>query len=295
MKENSRGIIEMIVAMCISGTIGLMVILSGRPVTEVVFWRCLFGFFTLLPICFLMGYLKKGQATKKQYLFAILGGVAIVMNWLCLFASYSYASISIATTIYNIQPFMLIALSALFMHERVTRIQLAWLLLSFVGVLFILQGKSDIQSGNDYLYGVLLSATAAFFYAIAAFIAKKLKGMSPFIISLIQVTVGTILLFPSILNNHHDAITIESYGYLITLGVVHTGLMYILLYSAIQKLQTHLVGALSFIYPIVAFIIDTFVFKQHFQLFQIFGALCILFAAAASMLGWGQKPKVLIK
>lgn len=290
MKENSRGIIEMTIAMCISGTIGLMVVLSGRPVTEVVFWRCLFGIFTLLPICFVMGYLKAGQATKRQLIFAALGGVAIVINWLCLFASYTYVSISIATTIYNIQPFMLIGLCAIFLRERVTWVQLGWLIVSFIGVLFILQGKADLQSGHTYLLGVLLSATAAFFYAVAAFITKQLKGMSPFLISLIQVIVGAILLFPTLFNSH-EPITAMSWVYLITLGVVHTGLMYILLYSAIQKLATHLIGALSFIYPVVAFIIDTFVFKQRFQLLQIFGALCILFAAAAIMLGWGQKKR----
>ena len=36
---------------------------------------------------------------------------------------------------------------------------------------------------------------------------------------------------------------------LVTLGVVHTGLVYILMYGAIQKLPTHLQGSLSFIYP----------------------------------------------
>lgn len=290
MKENTRGSIEMMIAMVISGTIGLMVVMSGRPVTEVVFWRCLFGIFTLLPICFVMGYLKPDQATKRQLILAALGGVAIVVNWLCLFASYAYVSISIATTVYNVQPFMLIGLCAVFLHERIRWIQLVWLLVSFAGVLLILQGKADTHANSDYLLGVILSVTAAFSYAVAALITRQLKGMSPFLISLIQVIVGTVLLFPMLFNNH-GPMTLASWGYLITLGVVHTGLMYILLYSAIQRLPTHLIGALSFIYPVVAFVIDTFVFGQRFGMLQIVGALCILFAAAAIMLGWGKRKQ----
>ncbi|MFP5429010.1 MAG: hypothetical protein ACLGJA_25040, partial [Gammaproteobacteria bacterium] len=38
-----RGSVEMMVAMLISGTIGWFVLVSGQPVLEVVFWRCVFG------------------------------------------------------------------------------------------------------------------------------------------------------------------------------------------------------------------------------------------------------------
>jgi len=36
---------------------------------------------------------------------------------------------------------------------------------------------------------------------------------------------------------------------LATLGIVNTGLMYVLLYGAIQRLPTAMTGALSFIFP----------------------------------------------
>ena len=45
-----RGTVEMTAAMLISGTIGWFVVMSGQPVSGVVFWRCLFGALTLLVI-----------------------------------------------------------------------------------------------------------------------------------------------------------------------------------------------------------------------------------------------------
>jgi drug/metabolite transporter (DMT)-like permease len=62
--------------------------------------------------------------------------------------------------------------------------------------------------------------------------------------------------------------------------------MYILLYGAIQKLPTHLIGSLSFIYPIVAIIVDFVAFDRRLELVQIGGAVLILFAAAGTNLGW---------
>jgi drug/metabolite transporter (DMT)-like permease len=50
---------------------------------------------------------------------------------------------------------------------------------------------------------------------------------------------------------------------LLTLGIVHTGIMYQLLYSAIQKLPTPITGSLSFIYPVVAIVVDNLVFGHR--------------------------------
>ena len=50
-KDIKTGSIEMTAAMLISGTIGWFVLMSGQPVIDVVFWRCLFGALTLLAIC----------------------------------------------------------------------------------------------------------------------------------------------------------------------------------------------------------------------------------------------------
>ena len=86
-----------------------------------------------------------------------------------------------------------------------------------------------------------------------------------------------------------------SWTMLATLGIVHTGLMYILMYGAIQKLPTHLQGSLSFIYPVVAILVDVVAFGHRLHPAQIIGAAAILVAAAGMNLGWSlwrSKPPV---
>ncbi|TGV62015.1 DMT family transporter, partial [Mesorhizobium sp. M2D.F.Ca.ET.160.01.1.1] len=77
-----------------------------------------------------------------------------------------------------------------------------------------------------------------------------------------------------------------SWAMLATLGIVHTGVMYILMYGAIQKLPTHLQGSLSFIYPVVAILVDVIAFGHRLHLSQVVGAAAILIAAAGMNLGW---------
>jgi len=285
-----RGTAEMTAAMLISGTIGWFVVMSGQPVSGVVFWRCLFGALTLLAICGALGLLRPGILTWRTFSIAVFGGVAIVLNWLLLFASYSHATISIATTVYNTQPFMLLMLGALFLGEKITATKLFWLMLSFAGMVAIVQAKPG-GSGNTvdgYGLGILMALGAAFFYALAALAAKWLKGTPPHLIALIQVATGMLMLAP-MTDFSHPPTDLGTWAILVTVGVVHTGLMYVLLYGAIQRLPTHLTGALSFLYPIAAILVDRLAFGHALQPMQIAGAAIILIAAAGMNLGWSPR------
>jgi drug/metabolite transporter (DMT)-like permease len=162
-KTIRRGSFEMTAAMLISGTIGWFVLVSGQPVLDVVFWRCVFGAGTLLLICAAFGFLRPGILTRTTFWLAVLSGVTIVGNWLLLFASYSRASIAIGTAVYNVQPFMLVGLAALFLGEKITLQKLFWLGVSFLGMLAIVSAHGEQGAGgNDYLMGIGLALGAAF-------------------------------------------------------------------------------------------------------------------------------------
>lgn len=286
MDIRTRGTAEMTAAMTISGTIGLFVVLSMQPVLNVVFWRCAIGALTLLLICAAKGLLRTGIIRGHQIGLAMLGGVAIVTNWIFLFAAYPRASISIATAVYNTQPFMLVIMGAIFLGERLTLTKLAWLFMAFLGMLAIVQGKPQANYiGDDYLTGIIFALAAAFFYAIAAIITKKLIGVPPHLIALIQLVIGIFMLLP-LVDLSMMPVNAQGWAILIALGVIHTGFMYILLYGAIQKLPTNLTGSLSFIYPIVAIVIDLLAFGIALHPLQLAGAATILLAAAGSTLGW---------
>lgn len=293
MNSQTRGTLEMVSAMVISGTIGFVVLQTGQPSLNVVFWRCFFGAITLLLVCMAMGLLRS-QLTWRTACLAALGGMAIVINWVLLFGAFSRASISVATAVYNIQPFILVGLGALLLGERITAGKMAWLGIAFAGMLLVVQHKPDASYvGADYLTGIAMALGAAFFYAIASVITKKLVGTSPHLIALIQVCVGMVMLAPfTIFSNAAKLPPNDAWVWLATIGIVHTGLMYILLYSAIQKLPTLLIGSLSFIYPVVAIVVDYAAFNHRLHLSQLAGAAIILVAAAGINLGWSwQKFK----
>ncbi|HHL2559669.1 TPA: DMT family transporter [Yersinia enterocolitica] len=286
MKIKTRGAVEMIVAMLISGTVGWPVIASGQPAVTVVFWRCVFGACAMFIACVMLGLLKRGVLTRQHIALAIIGGITLVLNWVLLFGAYSYAAISVATVTYHTQPFMLLGLGVLFFGEKLTANALGWLLVAFGGMLFIIIGQQGaITLGSDYLIGVVMALGAAFMYAVTAAIIKRLKGLPPHLIVLIQLLVGAILLAPFV-RWFDFPLPGSTWGLLLIIGVIHTGLMSSLLYGAIQKIPTSLVGALSFIYPVVAIFVDWLVFGHRLSVMQMVGASAILLAAAGMNFSW---------
>ncbi|MBT2326311.1 DMT family transporter [Variovorax paradoxus] len=289
-----RGMFEMTAAMMISGTIGWFVVRSGQPVIDLLFWRCVFGAATLLVVCALRGSLS-GTLTIDRLGWAALGGVAIVLNWLLIFAAFSRASISVSIAVYNTQPFILIAFGAIFFSERITATKLTWLGFAFAGVLLIVHARPSNAGyagpGTEYISGVLMAFGAAFCYAISAIVTKKLGDMPPHLIALIHVCVGIVMIAP--FANLADLPTENRvWGDFVVMGAVYTGLVFVLLYGAIQKLPTHSVGALSFLYPIIAMVVDFLAFDHRLKPLQFVGSAAILIAAAGMTLGWSwQRSK----
>lgn len=298
MQTRLRGALEMSASMAISGTIGWFVVRADLPVVDLLFWRCVFGAATLLVVCLALGLLRR-RMPRRSLALAAAGGVALVVNWVLIFAAFSYTSISIATAVYNTQPFMLVALGALVLSERLTATKVGWLCVAFAGVVLVAQARNGGGDGDGagYLVGVLMALGAAFCYAVAAIIAKKLDGMAPHVIALVQVCVGIVLLAPFA---HLRALPTDAgtWGMHLAMGVIYTGLVFTLLYSALQKLSTPVAGALSFIYPLVVFVVDFFVFDRRLSALQLAGAAAILIAAAGMTFGWplpglARRPPVL--
>lgn len=289
--EIRRGAAEMIVAMLMSGTIGWLVVASRQAPINIAFLRCVLGGATLTLVCAALGLLRRKHLPPRTLALAVLGGAAIVANWVLLFAAYSRASISMATAVYNTQPFMLVGLGVVVLRERVSASTLAWLAVAFLGLVCVVEVQPAVLAvPGEYLQGVAYAAGAAFLYAISSIITRHLKGTPPHLIALVQLAFGALALAPFI---HYGTLpaTPLHWAQLVTLGIVHTGIMYVLLYGAIQKLPTAMTGALSFIYPVVAILVDWFAFGQRLAWIQVVGAALILVAAAGVNLGWRIVPQ----
>ncbi|PXW29441.1 DMT family transporter [Paraburkholderia caballeronis] len=221
-----RGAAEMAAAMLMSGTIGWLVVASQQAPLNIAFLRCVLGGATLAVVCAALGMLRRSRLSLRVITLAALGGAAIVANWVLLFAAYSRASISMATAVYNTQPFMLVGLGVLVFRERVSASTLAWLAIAFVGLVCVVKVQPAVLAvPGQYLQGVAYAAGAAFLYAVSSIITKRLAGTPPHLIALVQLVFGALALAPFIRYGTLPATPVH-WAQIVTLGIVHTGIMY---------------------------------------------------------------------
>lgn len=285
--KKAGGVWRMLVAMLLSGTIGWFVLFSGQAVQDVVFYRCLFGGVALLGLLTIQR--RWVHMSGKQILWLIFGGAALIINWLCLFNAYRYSSISLATVIYHLQPFFLLLLTALIQREAFPITRLLWLLIALVGVALI-SGLDSAALQSSMFIGILLALAAALLYAFTTLATRQLNGIPSGQIAGLQMFIGLIILSPL---THASFTTFNHQAWiaLLTLGLVHTGLMYTLMYSAFQRLNTLSIATLSFIYPLVAIIIDLTLLGVTLKMTQKIGMGLILLAVMANQLGWRFNKK----
>ncbi|MGW5271493.1 DMT family transporter [Streptomyces sp. NPDC004044] len=288
MNTEMKGAVELTLAMLLSGTLGIFVVESGASPFNVVFFRCLFGTIALGLYCLVRGFFKNHGFTPKKIGLAALGGVFIVFNWAFLFESYESTSITVATVVYHTQPFYVMMLGALFFRDKITAAKLGWLVVAFGGLILVAGvSVSDFQDSgkSGYLTGLGQALLAAVFYAFATVITKRVTGVRPHLVALVQVMLGIPLLLPFTSFGAMSGMG-GDWGWLVGLGLIHTCLMYVLMYSSYQKLPTSKIAVLAFIYPAVAMLCDWSVYGHRISLLQALGIPLIVAASLGINLGW---------
>ena len=268
----------MVLAMFLSGTIGLLVVESGLPVMLVVWLRCLLG---ALGLAAWVAYTGQWQRpSRAEWLWLLVGGLALVLNWVCLFTAYGYSSIAVATVVYHVQPFILLLLAAALGQEALPLRKLPSLLLALMGVA-LSSGLLQAEHASS-LTGIVLTLAAASLYAVATLATQRLKRLASAQIAMLQMLIGVLALAaPAWQLLSAVQLTPKAWAAVVVLGLVQTAWMYTLMYSAFQRLSAQAIAGLSFIYPVVAVLVDLLWFGHHPAPTQALGMALILVAVWA--------------
>ena len=259
------------------GTIGVFVEEAGQHPLVTVWFRCAFGALALLAWCLATGRGRELLLSGRARWVACATGVLMVMNWALFFAAIPRTSIAVATVIFHIQPIWVIVFGALFLREAVSPAQ--WLsTLAALGGLVLTTGLLDGGAsaaaagsiGGGYLAGVLMCLGGSLCYAGVTLLANTQKAISPFAMALWQCLVGAVALVwaPVVLGWPQQG---AAWAWLLGLGVLHTGLAYVVLFAGMARLALGRIAVLQFVYPLTAVLVDWAVYGRTLSPLQLLG------------------------
>lgn len=272
--------IKIIIAMLIWGTIGVFVREINLSSVEIAFSRAIIGSIFLLLIGILKHEKLYGIKLKKNLPILILSGAIMGINWILLFQSYKYTTISNATLSYYLAPVFIAVLSSFILKERLSTKKIVCILIALMGLFLILQTgeKSNNQSYN-HVMGILYGASGAVLYAVVVVLNKYIKGISIFTVTLVQLLSAGIILLPFVIGEdilRLASVDMKSLIIMILLGIMHTGFAYLLYFSAIKDVEGQSIAILSYTDPIFAVFISSVFLGEPMGALQMIGGVLIL-------------------
>ena len=281
---------SMIVSMLIFGSVGIVVKYIPLSPAMIAGLRALIGALVMAVVMILRKTGINQRSIVKNLGWLLLSGIALSANWILLFMSYDYTgSVAVSTVCYYMAPVIIMLLSPLVLREKLTGLRLFCVLTAVAGVVLL----SDLTHGTKgHLTGILLALGAAALYAAVVLLNKKMTRMPAQETTFCQLLIAAVITLPYALFVQHDTLvlTASSLVPMLILGVVHTGLAYVLFFGAAGKLPAQSTALLSYLDPLVAVVLSAVILHQTMTAPQMIGAGLILGAALVGEV-FGAKKK----
>lgn len=278
---------QLIASMFTFGTIGLFVEYIPLPSGSIAFVRGTVGALCLLIFAFCSKTEISLKAIKANLLLLLLSGSAIGFNWIFLFEAYRHTTIATATLCYYMAPVFVMLASPLVIKEKLTAKKLVCVVGALIGMVFVSGVIGDEIPEVGELLGIVFGLVAAALYAAVILLNKKLGEISAHNRTVVQLAFAAAVVLPYTLL----AEEISSFAFtpicivlLLCVGVVHTGVAYLLYFGSMKGLSAGTVAILSYIDPVVAIILSSVILKQPMGISSVIGAALILASALISEL-----------
>lgn len=258
-----------ILAMLIFSTLGLVSSYIPLSSIGICFLRSVFGllFFIIYKL------IKREKfdllTLKKEWKIIIPEAIVMSLSWIFLFSAFKY-NVGSSTIIYYTAPIIVIIYSIIFEHEKNAIMKLSTVILTFVGLALM------VGAGGLNNLSIIYSILSAICYSIFIILNKKIT-INPSDKNIINFIICLIVTLPFYIYNkdYQINLTLSAGIAIIILGLINTGLSYLLYFTSLKNLNKAEISILSYIDPMFSFIYSMIILKEQQNIVSIIGVLII--------------------
>ena len=284
-RENDRRSTWMfILSMLIFGTIGIFRRYIPLPSAFLAFSRGILGGLFLMAFLKLKRRKPEERLPVRTALWLAVSGAVMGVNWILLFEAYNYTTVAVATLCYYMQPTIVVLLSPVLFKERLTLRKGACAAVAVIGMVLV----SGVIGGGpqaDDPRGVLFGLGAAVCYAAVVIMNKKITGVEAFQKTKVQLMSAGIVMIPYLLLTGGfsvDGVSALTVILLLAVGIVHTGVAYVLYFGSLEGLKAQSAAIFSYIDPVAALFFSALFLREPLSIPGIAGAVMIIGSAVVS-------------
>jgi len=256
----------------------IKVAVEGMTPTTVAFLRISLGAVVLRAWLRWRGVPPPRDAQVRRWA-VVVGVVGSALPFTMLAWGEERISSALTAVLNASTPLFTAVAAAVIVGERLRVLQITGLLVGLGGV-SVAAGLGAADLTDSSVAGALASVGAGACYGLAfALMRAHLVGIPPAVAAAAQLSAASVLLAPiALATSVHDGFdpTWRRLGAVLVLGVVGTGLAYLLNYRIIADVGATRASLVTYIIPIVAVAVGVVVLDEEFQLRILVGGVLIV-------------------
>ena len=262
-----------ILSMLIFGTNGILVHHISLASSQIILMRTLIGGLLLTLIVLLRGGFDRA-GIRADILPLLVGGSVLGLNWVALFEAYRQLNVSLATLIYYVGPILVLLFSPVLFREKLNSRKITSVVLVAVGLVCI---SGSIALRGMSMRGLLTAVVSALFYAAVIIFNKRITNTGGLQTAALELDIAfVIVLIYMMLTVGPPHPAVSDIPWIAVIGLVNTGLAYLLYFSGLQKLPAQSAALISYVDPVSALVFSALFLHETMTPVQILGAVLII-------------------
>lgn len=280
--QRARGILAILTAALIWGTLPLVLRhVDGAPIIT-VFYRVFFGFVAISIVLAVTGSWRTLLDFDRGTIKALaVQGIILGINWALFMSAFSYANVALVELLAYLGPVLVPLMAPFIASERFDRRIIIPLGLSLSGTAVVLASHGLQLSGGQW-FGALLATGSAFTYALLMTRNKRFVTLEipPVVVVWYTYLVASLLLLGPTVWQYSvgNAPTggLNAYFWLVVIGFVHTAFAIVLFLTGVRHVRIDQGAVLTYLEPVSAVIFAALFLGEHLTPLVILGALLVV-------------------
>lgn len=231
------------------------------------------------PVMFLiLLFFKKPLflSIKKLPQLIVLALTGVTLLYMFQFTGVSLTNASTGGVLINTNVLFISLFSALFLHERFTKLKLVGIVISFIGVIFVFLGQMSnetIAYSESFLLGSILVILSALCWAVYSIVGKNLlEKEDPLVVNAHAFLLGTLFFIPFVYSDMSAVVSNISTSGIIAvlyLGLFCSVFAYIAWYFALSKSEAAESAVFLNLIPLFTILLSMFIGEFPTPLFLL--------------------------
>jgi drug/metabolite transporter (DMT)-like permease len=271
------GVFLIILSALFSGTLAIFACLAYQAGTNPI--TLLFLRFSIAGVFMILVMAAQGVAFPRGRTLIVLiamGALFYVSLSLSFFTALTMAPAGLVVILLYLYPAFVTILTAIFLKKPVTTFNIVALLLSFIGIVFIV----GLNIGKGQILGILLAILTALLFAIYLVLSHKSIIKAGALSATTVLTFSAGIVFGGIVavKGVEFPVTMAGWVYAVAVALIPTVLAFLTLFAGLKRIEPPNAAIILTMEPVIAVVLAAVILGETITPVKILGGMMILSA-----------------